>query len=639
MTSRYGGITGNVEISEDYSNINTAFENVEADVDAKALIVTNHINDNVRHVTEAEHTKLASVQEGAEPNQNAFSHVNNIDATAETDTLTIAQGTGIAITTNPTTKTLTITATGEATPGPHGSSHNNDGSDPIPDLVTLRSDFNTLDGEFDAHLVDFAAHEADYVRQPAFAVTGGTSTAYTVTLDPIPTSLPEGFGITIVPHVDCGDGPTLNVNGIGAVALKDQKGASLTAGKMTIGKPYTFRKVGTDFLADSGSGGGEEVNGQTEELVVFGETISAFDPIIVKNSFNKLSDPSTLPTGTTSGIALSSDGTYLAVGVTVSPNLFIYKRSGDIYTKLSDPATMPGSGIYSAVFSSDDTYLYLCSASSPYIYIYKRSGDTFTKLADPTILPTGAPNGVTCDASNTYVCVGHNISPFITIYKRSGDTFTKLSNPATLPPAVVYGVSFSSDGIYLVSGHDTSPFITIYKRSGDAFTKLSNPASLPPGTVRGVALNGDASYLVGISTTSPNMVIYRRSGDTFTKLNNPDAIPPGTLNYVCFTADQKNLIVTCTVSPYLYIYKQVGDVFIKISNPSSLPTGSGSKATSSLEYLAVSHATSPYMEIYKISLRAYKNVDASSWIDALRLGYASESGLADDSKQVIITHH
>lgn len=160
MTSRYGGITGSAEISQDYENINIAFENVEADVDEKAQIVTDHINDNVRHVTEAEHTKLASIQNGAEPNQNAFTQVNDVVATSETDTITIEGGTGITVTTSPAQKKVVLTATGEATPGPHGSSHNIDGSDPIPDLDNLRNDLDTLEGDFTAHLADLASNAA-----------------------------------------------------------------------------------------------------------------------------------------------------------------------------------------------------------------------------------------------------------------------------------------------------------------------------------------------------------------------------------------------------------------------------------------------------------------------------------------------
>jgi hypothetical protein len=102
---------------------------------------------------------------------------------------------------------------------------------------------------------------ANYVRQPAFAYTEGSAGAYTVTLDPKPTSISDGFGITIVPHVANEADVTLNINELGALSLKDQKGKSLTAGKLQVGKPYTFRKIGMDFLADSSGGSGDAVAG------------------------------------------------------------------------------------------------------------------------------------------------------------------------------------------------------------------------------------------------------------------------------------------------------------------------------------------------------------------------------------------
>lgn len=108
---------------------------------------------------------------------------------------------------------------------------------------------------------DYSAIVQDYIRQPGYAATTGTATAYTATLDPAPASLPDGFGITIVPHVANGASPTLNVNGLGAVPLKDQKGIAYAAGKLVAGKPYMFRKVGTDFLADSSGGSGTAVAG------------------------------------------------------------------------------------------------------------------------------------------------------------------------------------------------------------------------------------------------------------------------------------------------------------------------------------------------------------------------------------------
>ncbi|OMC63167.1 hypothetical protein BK121_28855 [Paenibacillus odorifer] len=106
-----------------------------------------------------------------------------------------------------------------------------------------------------------AAAKADYIRQPGYAATSGTAAAYIVVLTPAPTTTPDGFGITIVPHVTNGANPTLSVNGLTAAPLKDQKGVAYAAGKLIAGKPYAFRRVGTDFLADSAGGSGNAVAG------------------------------------------------------------------------------------------------------------------------------------------------------------------------------------------------------------------------------------------------------------------------------------------------------------------------------------------------------------------------------------------
>lgn len=116
----------------------------KAEVDAVQGGLDTHEADVAAHLSAADRTKLDGIEPGAQPNQNAFAQVNNAVAASESDTLTIAGGTGITISTNPTTKTVTVTATGEATPGAHGSSHDPDGSDPIPELVALRSKFNAL---------------------------------------------------------------------------------------------------------------------------------------------------------------------------------------------------------------------------------------------------------------------------------------------------------------------------------------------------------------------------------------------------------------------------------------------------------------------------------------------------------------
>lgn len=116
----------------------------KAEVDAVQTNLDTHEANAAVHLSAEDRAKFDGIEPGAEPNQNAFAQVNDVVAAAETDTLTIEGGTGITISTNTTTKKVIVTATGEATPGPHGPSHNIDGADPIPDLVTLRGDFDSL---------------------------------------------------------------------------------------------------------------------------------------------------------------------------------------------------------------------------------------------------------------------------------------------------------------------------------------------------------------------------------------------------------------------------------------------------------------------------------------------------------------
>ncbi|KQY87078.1 hypothetical protein ASD24_26750 [Paenibacillus sp. Root52] len=76
--------------------------------------------------------KLNGIQTGAEVNQNAFAVINGVAANDPSDMITLVEGVGIRVSTNPVTKELTITATGNAAPGAHGSTHTEYGADPIP---------------------------------------------------------------------------------------------------------------------------------------------------------------------------------------------------------------------------------------------------------------------------------------------------------------------------------------------------------------------------------------------------------------------------------------------------------------------------------------------------------------------------
>ncbi|WP_019636114.1 hypothetical protein [Paenibacillus fonticola] len=215
MANRYGGITGSKKISEDWDNINRAFDNVQADVDAKATTVNSHIAnadihvtaakkaewdghvsnadihvtaaqkaawdtkadgstaaeladhvaDQVVHVTQADHDKLASIEDGAQVNQNAFSKVNDIEAADPSSQFYIVGGIGITVTTNPNSGEVTVTATGDAAPGAHGSTHTEHGADPIPTATLTEGGLLSA-----AQLAEIVAH-GELLDEHAAAIT------------------------------------------------------------------------------------------------------------------------------------------------------------------------------------------------------------------------------------------------------------------------------------------------------------------------------------------------------------------------------------------------------------------------------------------------------------------------------------
>ena len=90
------------------------------------------------------------------------------------------------------------------------------------------------------------AAAAKYRDDIAGVTTGGTATAYTVASNQAFDSLAnmDGKIIAMVPHVTSGAGPvTLNVDGLGARALRSSPGVELAAGTLISGTPYVARYV------------------------------------------------------------------------------------------------------------------------------------------------------------------------------------------------------------------------------------------------------------------------------------------------------------------------------------------------------------------------------------------------------------
>lgn len=236
-------LVGQNAVSKTYVDEQLAQRDVE--IESNSSTISGHISDSSVHVTPTEkatyndhiinelihlstsdRTKLDSVENGAQPNQNAFSQVNDLTAGSPSSRFYIVGGIGITVTTNQITGEVMITATGQATPGPHALTHITGGTDVMPDAVTggnsglmsgADAQFVRVDGEtkagaqakadavqdnLDAHLADFTTlktnfetHETEIASEIELGHVKVDGTTITIDGDGVISSTGAGGGV------------------------------------------------------------------------------------------------------------------------------------------------------------------------------------------------------------------------------------------------------------------------------------------------------------------------------------------------------------------------------------------------------------------------------------------------------------
>lgn len=109
------------------------------------------------------------------------------------------------------------------------------------DSYSTKNELQTLDNKVTSHL-------DDYVKHPAYAVATGSANAYSVTLNPAPTSYVEGMAIAVKINVDNTGPSTIDINGLGTKSIKKPNGNDVAAGNLKAGSIYTLRYNGTNFI-------------------------------------------------------------------------------------------------------------------------------------------------------------------------------------------------------------------------------------------------------------------------------------------------------------------------------------------------------------------------------------------------------
>lgn len=275
------------------------------------------------------------------------------------------------------------------------------------------------------------------------------------------------------------------------------------------------------------------------------------------------------------------------------------------------PAALPAA-ITGASMSSDGVWFAAAyGATSPYLSIYKRDGETWSTAARDSFSGTDAAN-VAFSPDGVYMAVAQTASPYLSLYKQVGDLWARLPNPATMPAAATVSVAWSADGTFLAIGINSAAANIVYSRSGDTFTATASPPGLSASGSYGVAWSPDGLYLSSVDSSTTPITWYRSgtgAASTFTKLATPGTLlggAPQARARIAWSRSSNYLAISHATSPYLTIYLKSGSAaaatLAKVTDPATTPTGIGKGCVFATltDVLFVTHDTAPRLSVYKL---------------------------------------
>lgn len=137
------------------------------------------------------------------------------------------------------------------------------------------------------------------------------------------------------------------------------------------------------------------------------------------------------------------------------------------------------------------------------------------------------------------------------------------------------------------------------------FNKCKDPSDVPGDLCRCAKWNPAGTILaVGsdddTGETARRLFLYSRTGNTLTKITNPATMPTGIVYGVDWSLDGKYMAVAHATTPYITVYSVSGTTFTKVADPADLPDGTAMCCafTPTGRGLFVGTGTSPYYHWY-----------------------------------------
>ncbi len=238
------------------------------------------------------------------------------------------------------------------------------------------------------------------------------------------------------------------------------------------------------------------------------------------SSGTAFTNPGTLPTGAGKCVAVSPDGTLVAIGHTTTPFMSVYPFTGNAYgTKLANPATLPVAQVNAMAFSPFGNYLAVGSQTTPFLQTYSltrsTTGTVFgAQVTNPATLPTsgaGTAGGksIAWRPQGDYIAFGMDATPglYVVPFDRVTGTYGAALTIGNPPLSAINAVAWSPCGSYLVAV-GAGVGLWVYDFSGLSLgLPINFDGAGPVATVNDVIMHPSGKYIIlGMATAT--MLVY-----------------------------------------------------------------------------------------------------------------------------------
>jgi hypothetical protein len=357
-------------------------------------------------------------------------------------------------------------------------------------------------------------------------------------------------------------------------------------------------------------------------------------------------------------VSWSPDGQYLISNATSYPGFIseLFQKFGNVYgsTKI-DYSAIAGT-IWGSGWSPNGNYFAVAHDASPYLHIFKRSDVGLTQAL--AIYSTSAAQSVGTSSTPTVINYDNKeIDNMDAVTTGAAWVFVSpRANKYTISAAVELNM-----GSTPTAGDKLELWIyrnfAQWKRLDEAaaWAAVASPLTLS-GSIEASLDISEAIQIKCIWSSSSGKTLTANIGTNwvsiaegggykelskFSVLSNPGTLPAGNGRSIAWSPDSQFLAVGHATTPFVTIYQRTGDSFVKVSDPASLPAGQVNGISWSPDGLKLTcvHNTSPFITtFYRSSASSTTFTKLSSNPNTLPAGIGNACAYNKQGDKLAVAH-